>query len=51
LRTNRLQVNDVANVVIIVPKYTQAEAWYNEFAKSLDLSEAVFINNVIDLKI
>jgi len=50
-RTNRLEVNDVANVVIIVPKDTQAEAWYNEFAKSLDLSEAVFINNVTDLKI
>ena len=50
-RTNRLTVNDIANIIIIVPKGTQAEQWFNEFSKSLDLEDAVYINDVNDLKI
>jgi superfamily II DNA or RNA helicase len=50
-RTDRLQVTDTANVVIIVPKDTQAEEWFKTFSKSLDLSEAVYINDVKELVI
>jgi superfamily II DNA or RNA helicase len=50
-RTDRLSIDDVANVVIIVPKGTQAEEWFKTFSKSLDLSEAIYINDVKELKI
>ena len=50
-RTDRLKADDVSNIVIIVPKSTQAEQWFNEFSKSLDLEDAVYINNINDLKI
>ena len=50
-RTDRLSIDDVANVVILVPEGTQAEEWFNTFSKSLDLSEAVYINNINEIKI
>jgi len=50
-RTSRLEVDNVANVLILVPEGTQAEQWFNEFSKSLDLENAIFINELKDLKI
>lgn len=50
-RTDRLKSDDVSNIVIIVPKSTQAEQWFNEFSKSLDLEDAIFINELKDLEI
>lgn len=50
-RTDRLSIDDVANVVILVPINTQAEQWFTGFSKSLDLSEAVYINNINEIKI
>ncbi len=45
-RTDRLSKDDIANVVIIVPKATQAEEWFRNFSKDIDLSEAVYINSI-----
>lgn len=50
-RCDRLSIDDVANVVILVPINTQAEQWFTGFSKSLDLSEAVYINNINEIKI
>jgi superfamily II DNA or RNA helicase len=48
-RLDRLSTNDVSNIIFIVPKDTQAEQWFNNFSKSLDLSEAVYLNNINEL--
>lgn len=50
-RTDRLSVDDIANVVILVPMGTQAEQWFTGFSKSLDLSEAIYINDINEIKI
>lgn len=50
-RTDRLSTDDVANVVILVPEGTQANEWFNKFSESLDLSEALYINNINEIKI
>lgn len=50
-RTDRLSKDDVANVVILVPEGTQANEWFNKFSESLDLSEALYINNINEIKI
>lgn len=49
-RTDRLNKDDVANVVILVPRDTQANEWFNKFSESLDLSEAIYINNINEIK-
>ena len=51
MRTDRLSKDDVANVVILVPEGTQANEWFNKFSESLDLSEALYINNINEIKI
>ncbi len=48
-RLDRLSTEDVSNIIFIVPKDTQAEQWFNNFSKSLDLSEAVYLNNINEL--
>lgn len=48
-RTSRLDVNEMANIIFIVPKGTQAENWFKYLSKDLDLSEATIINNVNQL--
>lgn len=50
-RTDRLSKDDVANVVILVPEGTQANEWFNKFSESLDLSEAIYTNNINEIKI
>ena len=47
-RLVRLGVDEVANVVIILPKGTQAETWFNEAFKGIDYQ---VINKISDLKI
>ena len=49
-RTDRLAVDDIATVIFIVPKGTQSEQWFNNATKSLDLSEAIYVSNINDLK-
>lgn len=38
-RTNRLDVDDVATVIFIIPIGTQAEVWFEEVKSKLDLSD------------
>jgi superfamily II DNA or RNA helicase len=47
-RLVRLGVDEVANVVIILPKGTQAETWFNEAFKGIDYQ---VINKISDLKV
>jgi len=35
-RTNRLDTNEVANIVIIVPVETQSETWFNKFIEDIN---------------
>ena len=49
-RLDRLAVDDIATVIFIVPKGTQSEQWFNNATKSLDLSEAIYVSNINDLK-
>lgn len=49
-RTDRLSTDKLANVVILVPRDTQANEWFNKFSKSLDLSEAIYINSINEIK-
>ena len=48
-RLNRLQNNEIAYAIIIVPKNTQSEVWLKE--SGYDITEAKYIfNNVEQLK-
>ena len=49
-RTDRLAVDDIATVIFIVPKGTQSEQWFNNATKQLDLSEAVYVNSLSQIK-
>lgn len=54
-RTSRLEVDDIANVVIIVPIKTQAEEWFKKFMKDLldkdpDI-EINYVKSIEELKI
>lgn len=46
-RLNRLDINEIANIVIIVPKNTQAEKWFQEAFS--DVKEFKIINNLNNL--
>ena len=54
-RTSRLNPDDVANVVIVVPLKTQAEEWYQSFMKDIlqrdEDSDITIINSIKDLKV
>ena len=54
-RTSRLNAEDVANIVIIVPLKTQAEEWYQSFMKDIlqrdEDSDITIINSIEDLKV
>jgi superfamily II DNA or RNA helicase len=48
-RANRLSIDEVANIIILKPKNTQMETWFN---KAFDfVTEFETINNVNDLKL
>ena len=38
-RSNRLPVDEIATVIFIIPKNTQAEVWFKEIESSLDLDD------------
>jgi superfamily II DNA or RNA helicase len=49
-RTDRLPVDEEATVIFIVPQGTQSEQWFNNATKTLDLSDAVYLDSINDLK-
>lgn len=49
-RTSRLDVEEIANVIIIVPANTQAEQWYSKFIKDLiDEDSDIEVNYINDI--
>lgn len=49
-RTSRLDVEKIANVIIIVPANTQAEQWYSKFIKDLiDEDSDIEVNYINDI--
>ena len=50
-RTNRLSVEEVANIIIIIPKNTQSEIWANNYLSYLlnENSEVIEINSIEEL--
>jgi len=49
-RLTRLDVNDTATVIIIVPEFTQAEEWFKKFSNKLDFSDALYISSIQEFK-
>lgn len=49
-RTDRLNIDMIATVIFIVPKGTQAEQWFNNATKLLNLSDAVYVKSINQLK-
>ncbi len=49
-RTDRLPVDEEATVIFIVPQGTQAEQWFNNATKTLDLSDTVYLDSINNLK-
>jgi superfamily II DNA or RNA helicase len=45
-RTNRLNVEDVGNVIIIVPKNTQAEEWFKTYSSKMKIENPEIITNI-----
>lgn len=50
-RSSRLAVEDTANVIFIVPNNTQAESWFNNLSKDLDLTESQIITNINEIQL
>lgn len=51
-RTNRLNINDIANIMFIVPLETQAEKWFNKATKGLlDPSNTIRLESINNLKV
>lgn len=49
-RLDRLAVEEFATVIFIVPLETQAHTWFLKFSKDIDLSDAMFIENIEKIK-
>ena len=47
-RSNRLDIDEVATIIFIVPKGTQAEVWFNEIVSTLSSDTELIIVNSID---
>jgi len=50
-RLDRLEVDDISTIIAIVPLQTQAEEWFNKAIKGIDLTNALIIDNINDLKL
>lgn len=48
-RSDRLDVDDIATVIWIVPVNTQSEQWYNKAMKDVNVDEITDYNNIMDL--
>jgi len=48
-RTNRLNINDTATIIWIVPEGTQAEQWFNKATKNINKSNITIYNSINEL--